>query len=107
MRLGEAQRESDFAFDQAGDVIQLLFFGTGRHDRRRAAAAQRNIDARAREFFLDDILRQAVAILPAILLRVGGAEPAAVIDFLVELCGLRAHAARTIRRGRGLGIGFM
>ena len=57
MRLGKSETERDFPFDQTRNVMLLLLLRAGCHDRRCAAAAQRDIDANPSELLLDDVLR--------------------------------------------------
>ena len=93
MRLGEAETEGNLALDEARNIKLFLLLRAGRHNRWCAAAAQGDVDAGAREFFFDDVLREAVTALPAVRLGISNTQPAALINFLIERSGCRPRAA--------------
>ena len=91
--LGEAQREGDFAADDAGRELLLLLLGAGGQDGRSAGAGPADGDAGAGEFLFNDVLVDAAAGLPAVLLGPRDANPAPFGDVLVHFAGFGAAPA--------------
>ena len=70
--------------------MTLLLLGARGHDRGCTAAGQPDVKAGSQEFFLDDVLADAVAVLAAVFLRIAVTQPAALADLLME--GLEQRA---------------
>ena len=91
--LGEAQREADFAANDAGQELLFLLLGSGGEDGGSAGAGAADGDAGAGEFLFNDVLVDAAAVLAAVFLGPGHANPTPLGDLLVHLAGLGSAPA--------------
>ena len=93
LRLGEAEGENDVAFYHSRDEFLFLLFGARCQDGRSAAARSADGYADAGELFLNDILLDAAAALPAVFLGPAYADPIALGDLANQFAVVDATPA--------------